>query len=135
MEELGQALVPMQSLDCPAMIMLSGNVVPGLVPRGAAPELHRLARKRPQRWWTASRSTASRCASCWSAFTSKRIRTTILTSAAEAIEIVREVNHPQVQFLYDIYHEQISFGQLIEKAGQAHRRHRPDSHRRRARPP
>ena len=38
-----------------------------------------------------------------------------LTSAAEAIEIVRAVNHPQVQFLYDIYHEQMSFGQLIEK--------------------
>jgi hydroxypyruvate isomerase len=38
-----------------------------------------------------------------------------LTSASEAIDIVRKVNHPQVQFLYDIYHEQMSFGQLIEK--------------------
>jgi hydroxypyruvate isomerase len=38
-----------------------------------------------------------------------------LTSAAEAIEIVREVNHPQVQFLYDIFHEQIAEGNLIEK--------------------
>ena len=38
-----------------------------------------------------------------------------LTSANEAIEIVRAVNHPQVQFLYDIYHEQMSFGNLIDK--------------------
>jgi hydroxypyruvate isomerase len=38
-----------------------------------------------------------------------------LTSAAEAIEIVRQVNHPQVQFLYDIFHEQIAEGNLIEK--------------------
>jgi len=38
-----------------------------------------------------------------------------LTSAIEAIEIVGKVNHPQVQFLYDIYHEQMSFGQLIVK--------------------
>jgi hydroxypyruvate isomerase len=38
-----------------------------------------------------------------------------LTSASEAIEIVRAVNHPQVQFLYDIYHEQMSFGDLISK--------------------
>jgi hydroxypyruvate isomerase len=38
-----------------------------------------------------------------------------LTSAAEAIEIVRAVNHPQVQFLYDIFHEQIAEGNLIEK--------------------
>jgi hydroxypyruvate isomerase len=28
---------------------------------------------------------------------------------------VRQVNHPQVQFLYDIYHEQMVEGNLIEK--------------------
>jgi hydroxypyruvate isomerase len=38
-----------------------------------------------------------------------------LTSANEAIEIVRAVNHPQVQFLYDMFHEQMSFGNLIDK--------------------
>jgi hydroxypyruvate isomerase len=38
-----------------------------------------------------------------------------LTSAVEAVEIVRAVNHPQVQFLYDIYHEQMGFGDLIDK--------------------
>ena len=29
--------------------------------------------------------------------------------------MVRAVNHPQVQFLYDIFHEQIAEGNLIEK--------------------
>jgi hydroxypyruvate isomerase len=38
-----------------------------------------------------------------------------LTSANEGIEVVRAVNHPQVQFLYDIYHEQMGFGNLIDK--------------------
>ena len=38
-----------------------------------------------------------------------------LTSAAEGIDVVREVNHPQVQFLYDIFHEQIAEGNLIVK--------------------
>ena len=38
-----------------------------------------------------------------------------LQSAAEAIDIVRAVNHPQVQFLYDLFHEQIAEGNLIEK--------------------
>jgi hydroxypyruvate isomerase len=38
-----------------------------------------------------------------------------LQSAAEGIEIVRAVDHPQVQFLYDIFHEQIAEGNLIEK--------------------
>jgi hydroxypyruvate isomerase len=38
-----------------------------------------------------------------------------LTSVAEGFEIIRAVNHPQVQFLYDFYHEQIAEGNLIEK--------------------
>jgi hydroxypyruvate isomerase len=32
---------------------------------------------------------------------------------AEAFKIVEEVNHPQVKFLYDFYHAQISGGNLI----------------------
>ena len=38
-----------------------------------------------------------------------------LTSVAEGFEIVKKVNHPQVEFLYDFFHEQISEGNLIEK--------------------
>ncbi|HTV53825.1 MAG TPA: TIM barrel protein [Terriglobia bacterium] len=38
-----------------------------------------------------------------------------LTSVAEGFKIVRAVNHPQVKFLYDFYHEQIAEGNLIEK--------------------
>jgi hydroxypyruvate isomerase len=29
--------------------------------------------------------------------------------------MVREVNHPQVRFLYDLFHEQIGHGNLLEK--------------------
>src|SRR6185437_3353728 len=38
-----------------------------------------------------------------------------LTSVALGFEIVKAVNHPQVQFLYDFFHEQIAEGNLIEK--------------------
>jgi hydroxypyruvate isomerase len=38
-----------------------------------------------------------------------------LTSVTEGFEIVRKVNNPHVRFLYDFYHEQISEGNLIEK--------------------
>lgn len=38
-----------------------------------------------------------------------------LTSVAEGFEIIRAVNHPQVKFLYDFYHEQVAEGNLIEK--------------------
>jgi hydroxypyruvate isomerase len=38
-----------------------------------------------------------------------------LTSVAEGFEIIREINHPQVKFLDDFFHEQIAEGNLIEK--------------------
>ena len=38
-----------------------------------------------------------------------------LTSVAHGFEIVKAVDHPQVQFCYDLFHEQISEGNLIEK--------------------
>jgi len=38
-----------------------------------------------------------------------------LTSVAEGFEIARKVDNPHLKFLYDFYHEQISEGNLIEK--------------------
>jgi len=38
-----------------------------------------------------------------------------LTSVARGFEIIKAVNHPQVRFCYDLFHEQISEGNLIEK--------------------
>ena len=38
-----------------------------------------------------------------------------LTSVSEGFEIVREVASPQVRVLYDFYHEQRAYGNLIEK--------------------
>jgi hydroxypyruvate isomerase len=112
--ELGQALTPMQTLDCPAMIVLSGNVVP---------ELNREAQHQ------ASIETLRQAAALVEGkqIGGQPVRLLLecihpeenpkyfLTRATEAIEIVRQVNHPQVQFLYDIYHEQMVEGNLIEK--------------------
>jgi len=112
--ELKQALTPMETLDCPAMIVLSGNVVP---------TLSREAQHQ------ASVETLKRAAALVEGKTiaGQPVRLLLecihleenpkyfLTSANEAIEIVRAVNHRQVQFLYDIFHEQMSFGNLIDK--------------------
>ena len=38
-----------------------------------------------------------------------------LASVSDGFEIVRAVNMPQLKLLYDFYHEQRSFGNLIEK--------------------
>ncbi|MCL2300688.1 MAG: TIM barrel protein, partial [Firmicutes bacterium] len=37
-----------------------------------------------------------------------------LTSTAEGAQIVKEVGSPQVRLLYDVYHQQITEGNLIE---------------------
>ena len=112
--ELKQALVPMERLDCPAMIVLSGNVVPGMsreaqhasciegLKRAAALIEGRQIAGQPVRLLL----------ECIDPEENPRY---FLQSAAEAIEIVRAVNHPQVQFLYDLFHEQIAEGNLIEK--------------------
>jgi len=112
--ELTAALKPMQTLDCPAMIVLSGNVVPGLT----RDQQHQ-----------ASIETLKRAATLVEGrqIAGQPIRLLLecihleenpkyfLTSADEAIDIVRAVHHPQVQFLYDIFHEQMGYGNLIEK--------------------
>src|SRR6202451_1084916 len=41
-----------------------------------------------------------------------------LTSVSEAFDIIRAVDSPQVRVLYDFYHEQRAYGNLIEKLEQ-----------------
>lgn len=112
--ELKNALIPMERLECPAMIVMSGNVVPGL----SRQEQHASCIEGLKR--AASLVEGRQIANqpvrllleCIDPEENPRY---FLQSAAEAIEIVRAVNHPQVQFLYDIFHEQIAEGNLIEK--------------------
>jgi hydroxypyruvate isomerase len=112
--ELSQALTPMETLGCPAIILLSGNVVPGLTRwaqhRSCVETLKRAADLVEGR--TINGHPVRLLLECIDPEENPKY---FLTSAAEAIEIVRQVNHPQVQFLYDIFHEQIAEGNLIEK--------------------
>jgi hydroxypyruvate isomerase len=112
--ELKQALTPMETLNCPAMIVLSGDTVAGM-----AREVQHQA----------CVETLKRAAGLveGKSINGQPVRLLLecihleenpkyfLTRATEAIEIVRAVNHPQVQFLYDIYHEQMTAGDLISK--------------------
>jgi hydroxypyruvate isomerase len=112
--ELGRALVPMETLECPAIILLSGNLVPGLTREAQhASCIESLKRAAAL---VEGRSIAGQpvrlLLECIDPEENPRC---FLTSAAEAIEVVRAVNHPQVQFLYDMFHEQIAEGNLIEK--------------------
>jgi hydroxypyruvate isomerase len=112
--ELKQALAPMETLGCPAMIVLSGDAVPELSReaqhQNAIEALKQAATLVEGR--TINGQPVRLLLECIHLEENAHY---YLTSANEAIEIVRAVNHPQVQFLYDIYHEQMSFGQLMIK--------------------
>lgn len=43
-----------------------------------------------------------------------------LTTASEGVKIVKAVDHPNVKLLYDIYHQQITEGNLIETIREHH---------------
>lgn len=112
--ELRQALVPMETLSCPAIILLSGNVVPGLS-REAQHQSCIETLKRAAALIEGRQINGQPVRLLLECIDPKENPHYFLSSAAEAIEIVRAVNHPQVQFLYDLFHEQIAEGNLIEK--------------------
>lgn len=112
--ELKPALVPMERLDCPAMIVLSGNLVPGLS-REAQHASCIEGLKRAASLVEGRQIAGQPVRLLLECIDPEENPHYFLQSAAEAIEIVRAVNHPQVQFLYDLFHEQIAEGNLIEK--------------------
>lgn len=115
--ELKEALTPMERLSCPAMIILSGNVVPGL----SREDQHASCvegLKRAAALVEGKQIDGQPVRLLLECIDPEENPKYFLTSAAEAIEIVRAVNHPQVQFLYDLFHEQIAEGNLIEKLDQ-----------------
>lgn len=114
MEELRKALVPMQSLDCPAMIIMAGNVVPGL----SREQQHQScidSLKKAAEVIDGKKINGQPVRLLLECIDPEENPHYYLTSAAEGMEVVRAVNHPQVQFLYDLFHEQIAEGNLIEK--------------------
>src|ERR1700739_86833 len=112
--EFTQALIPMQRLNCPAMIVLSGNVVPGL----SREQQHQSCiegLKGAAQIIEGKQIDGQPVRLLLECIDPEENPHYLLQSASEAIDIVRAVNHPQVQFLYDLFHEQIAEGNLIEK--------------------
>jgi hydroxypyruvate isomerase len=114
LNQLREGLGPMERLGCPAMIVLSGDTVPGLsreVQHASCVEGLKQAAKLVE----GKQIDGQQVRLLLECIHVEERPKYFLTSAAEAIEVVRTVNHPQVQFLYDIFHEQMGFGNLIEK--------------------
>jgi hydroxypyruvate isomerase len=109
-----EALKPMETLGCPAMIVLSGNVVPGMS-REAQHQSCIDGLKAAVALVEGKQIEGQPVRLLLECIDPEENPRYYLQSATEAIEIVRAVNHPQVQFLYDFFHEQIAEGNLIEK--------------------
>ena len=112
--ELTRALKPMEALSIPAIIVLAGNVVPGLTRQqqhdSCIETLKQAAKIVEGR--QIDGQPVRLLLECIHLEENPKF---YMTSAEEGIEVVRAVNHPQVQFLYDIYHEQMGYGNLIDK--------------------
>ena len=109
MTQFAEHLQAARELQCPQVILLSGKRIESLS---------------PQAQQTAAIETLKRAAE---AAAKNQIEiviepidflenpTIFLASVTQAFEIVKTVNAPNVKVLYDLYHEQRSFGNLIEK--------------------
>lgn len=109
LKQIRSRLPALAELECPRLILLTGDQVPGLTHE----QMH-------SNCVEALKRAADVCAVQNVEILLENIDPEenpkyFLTSVAEGFQIVREVNHPRVKFLYDFFHEQLSEGNLIAK--------------------
>jgi len=112
--ELRQTLPVMERIDCPTMIMLSGNRVEGM-PREIQHQSCVDTLKAGAKVVEGKSIDGQPVRLLLETIDPEENPKYYLTQMVEALQVVQEVNHPQVQLLYDIYHEQIAAGNLIAK--------------------
>ena len=112
--DVRKELPVMEKLDCPAVIVMSGNVVPGM-PRETQHQSCIEGLKRAASLIEGKQINGEPVRLLLENIDPKENPKYYLTSVAEGFEIIRAVNHPQVRLLYDFFHEQIAEGNLIEK--------------------
>jgi len=114
LENLKRELPIMERLNCPAMIFLTGNTVPSL----SVEAQHQSCidgLKAAVKLVEGKKINGQPVRLLLENIDPEENPHYFLTSVARGFEIVKAVAHPQVQFLYDFFHEQISEGNLIEK--------------------
>jgi hydroxypyruvate isomerase len=104
----------MEKIDCPAVIIMSGDVVPGM-PREVQHPSCIDGLKRAAKLVEGKKINGQPVRLLFENIDPEENPKYYLTSVAEGFEIIKAVDHPQVQLLYDFFHEQIAEGNLIEK--------------------
>jgi hydroxypyruvate isomerase len=97
----------MEKIECPTLIIMSGNVIPGLAPEvqhaSCVEGMKRAAELVEGKGITLLLENIDL----------EENPHYYMWSIPEAFKIIDEVNHPQVKVLYDFFHAQISGGNLI----------------------
>jgi hydroxypyruvate isomerase len=104
----------MERLECPAVIIMSGNVIPGM-PRAQQHQSCIEGLKRAAALVEGKEIAGQPVRLLLENIDPEENPKYFLQSVAEGFEVIKGVHHPQVQFLYDFFHEQIAEGNLIEK--------------------
>jgi hydroxypyruvate isomerase len=107
--QLTEHLRAAKELECPKVILLSGKRVDGLGP-GVQVQTSIENLK-----WAADKAATEQIEIVIEPIDLLENPTIDLATVTDGFEIVRAVNRPNVKVLYDFYHEQRSFGNLIEK--------------------
>ncbi len=116
--DLRQTLPTMERIECPNIIMMSGNRVPGM-PREMQHQSCIETLKAAAAMVEGKSIHGEPVRLLLETIDPEENPQYFLTQISEALRVVEAVNHPQVKLLYDIYHEQIAAGNLIEKLGKS----------------
>jgi hydroxypyruvate isomerase len=109
MTQLTAQIASAKELECPLIILLSGKRVEGMDPKAQ----HQTSVENLKR--AADLAARNSVGIVIEPIDPLENPTIYLRTVTDGFEIVREVGSPNVRVLYDFYHEQRAFGNLIEK--------------------
>jgi hydroxypyruvate isomerase len=114
LDELRHVLPIMEQIDCPNLILLSGDEVQEM-PRAVQHQCCIDTLKAAADLVQGKSINGEPVRLLLETIDPEENPRYFLTGISEALEIVQATGHPQVRLLYDLYHEQIAAGNLIEK--------------------
>jgi len=109
LNEVRAKLPVLEELECNKLIILSGDKVPGQTPQ----QMHENCIEGLKR--AADVAAAKNIGLLLENIDPEENPKYFLTSVSEGFQIVRSVSAPNVQFLYDFFHDQIAEGNLLAK--------------------
>ena len=109
LDEVRAKLPVLEELECNKLIILSGDRVPGQTPQ----QMHESCIEGLKR--AADITAAKNVGLLLENIDPEENPKCFLTSVSEGFQVVRSVGAPNVQFLYDFFHDQIAEGNLLAK--------------------